>query len=177
MGTRSSPGAGSRRPFSAFKHINIYANTDLLPFDFYRRCPEAWHIQDVPAFFFFFSHEPNLQLPLSSHSQKLRSILSHSGVNNCFRFPNLFHSHSKTNIKFTHCSHHLHPSCFLYLHGFREWLRPSPCQSTKCLHIRHCPSDGTLASKFCRISDSNSAWAKLLGLPPWQVILFSFSYP
>ena len=55
---------------------------------------------------------------------------------------------------------------------------PVRAQSAYTLaHIRHCPSDGTLASKFCRISDSNSAWAKLLGLPPWQVILFSFSYP
>ena len=37
-----------------FLPLNIYANTDLLPFDFYRRRPEAWHIQDIPAFFFFF---------------------------------------------------------------------------------------------------------------------------
>ena len=191
MGTRHSPGAGSRRPFSAFltympmligclwfyrTHssaeakikwkkrrrffqpweqgalqalvlatlflpLNIYANTDLLPFDFYRRRPEAWHIQDVPALFFFFlamnpicNYCYQVILKSSEASSRIREWTIVSDFRTCFIRT------AKTNIKFTHCSHHLHPSCFLYSQGFREWLRPSPCQSTKCLHTRAHPA-------------------------------------
>ena len=136
MGTRSSPGAGSRHPFSAFKHICQYWFATFWLEDALKHGISRTFL----LFFFFLATNPicNYRYQVILKSSEASSRIREWTIVSDFRTHLI--CTAKTNVKFTHCSHHLHPSCFLYLQGFREWLRPSPCQSTKCLHTHAHPA-------------------------------------